>query len=206
MFINSNVKIYISLTSRVVAMRPIFLFTFLTFVRILVVGQERLGVGQVREGQGGQEMFTSFTFVRILVIGQVGQVRLAVGQVGGGQETLGQVRLAVGQVGGGQETLGQVGQVRLAVGQGGQEALGQVRLGVGQVGEGQRGQETFGQVTMGAGHAGEGQGVGHSSGAYAFSTSSNDRLGLLSQLPRVNNTTKINLAIILLASKKLKEK
>ena len=145
-------------------MRPIFLFTFLTFVRILVVGQERLGVGQVGEGQGGQEMFTSFTFVRILVVGQVGQVRLAVGQ-------------------------------------GGQEALGQVRLGVGQ-----RGQETFGQVTMGAGHAGEGQGVGHSSGAYSFSTSSNDRLGLLSQLPRVNNTTKINLAIILLASKKLKEK
>ena len=182
-------------------MRPIFLFTFLTFVRILVVGQERLGVGQVGEGQGGQEMFTSFTFVRILVVGQVGQVRLAVGQVGGGQETLGQVRLAVGQVGGGQETLGQVGQVRLAVGQGGQEALGQVRLGVGQ-----RGQETFGQVTMGAGHAGEGQGVGHSSGAYCFSTSSNDRLGLLSQLPRVNNTTKINLAIILLVSKKLKEK
>ena len=150
-------------------MRPIFLFTFLTFVRILVVGQERLGVGQVGEGQGGQEMFTSFTFVRILVVGQVGQVRLAVGQVGEGQ--------------------------------GGQEALGQVRLGVGQ-----RGQETFGQVTMGAGHAGEGQGVGHSSGAYCFSTSSNDRLGLLSQLPRVNNTTKINLAIILLASKKLKEK
>ena len=114
---------------------------------------------------------------------------MGVGQVG-------QVRLAVEQVGGGQETLGQVGQVRLAVGQvgegqGGQEALGQVRLGVGQ-----RGQETFGQVTMGAGHAGEGQGVGHSSGAYAFSTSSNERLGLLSQLPRVDNTRKINLAII----------
>ena len=103
----------------------------------------------------------------------------------------------------GQERLG-VGQV--GEGQGGQETLGQVRLGVGQVGEGQGGQETFGQVRMGAGHAGEGQGVGHSSGAYAFSTSSNDRLGLLSQLPRVNNTTKINLAIILLASKKLKEK
>ena len=70
MSINSNVKIYISLTSRVVAIRPIFLFTFLTFVRILVVsrvGQERLGVGQVGEGQGGQET--------------LGQVRLGVGQV-----------------------------------------------------------------------------------------------------------------------------
>ena len=93
----------------------------------------------------------------------------------------------------GQERLG-VGQV--GEGQGGQETLGQVRLGVGQVGEGQGGQETLGQVRLGAGQAGEGQGVGHSSGAYAFSTSSNERLGLLSQLPRTDNTRKTNLAII----------
>ena len=74
--------------------------------------------------------------------------------------------------------------------------VGQERLGVGQVGEGQGGQETLGQVRLGAGQAGEGQGVGHSSGAYAFSTSLKERLGLLSQLTRTDNTRKTNLAII----------
>ena len=85
--------------------------------------------------------------------------------------------------------------------------VGQERLGAGQVGEGQGGQETLGQVRLGAGQAGEGQGVGHSSGAYAFSTSSKERLGLLSQLTRMDNTRKTNLAIIFyLTNKKLRRK
>ena len=85
--------------------------------------------------------------------------------------------------------------------------VGQERLGAGQVGEGQGGQESLGQVRLGAGQAGEGQGVGHSSGAYAFSISSKERLGLLSQLTRTDSTRKMNLAIIFyLTNKKLRRK
>ena len=84
--------------------------------------------------------------------------------------------------------------------------VGQERLGAGQVGEGQGGQESLGQVRLGAGQAGEGQGVGHSSGAYAFSTSSKERLGLLLQLTRTDNTRKTNLAIIFLFDEQKIEK
>ena len=86
--------------------------------------------------------------------------------------------------------------------------VGQERLGAGQVGEGQGGQESLGQVRLGAGQAGEAQGVGHSSGAYAFSIFTKERLGLLSQLTRTDNTRKMNLAIICfyLTNKKLRRK
>ena len=71
--------------------------------------------------------------------------------------------------------------------------VGQERLGAGQVGEGQGGQESLGQERLGAGQAGEGQGVGHSSGVYAFSMSSKERAGLLTQLTTTVKTRNINI-------------